>query len=113
LAVSIYRISNKTSLSKDFALRDRIRRSAVSIASDIAEGDERDTEKEAVRFFFIAKGSLAELRTQLEIASEIGFLSEDDYLEVEGRCGELGKMMGRLIKVRQTTYSPLPIAYCL
>ncbi len=113
LAVSIYRISNKTSLSKDFALRDQIRRSAVSIASNIAEGDERDTDKEAVRFFFIAKGSLAELRTQLEIASEIGFLSEDDYLEVEGRCGALGKMMGRLIKVRQTTYSPLPIAHCL
>jgi four helix bundle protein len=64
LAVIIYRISNKTLLSKDFSLRDQIRRSAVSIASNIAEGDERDTDKESVRFFFIAKGSLAELRTQ-------------------------------------------------
>ena len=68
LAVIIYRISNKTPLSKDFSLRDQMRRSAVSIASNIAEGDERDTDKESVRFLFIAKGSLAELRTQLEIA---------------------------------------------
>ena len=79
--------------------------SAVSIASNIAEGDERDTDKEAVRFFFIAKGSLAELRTQIEIASKIGYLPEDDYYKIEGQCEELGKMIGRLIKVRQATYS--------
>lgn len=106
LAVLIYQQSNKDSLSRDFALRDQMRRSAVSIASNIAEGDERDTDKESVRFLFIAKGSLAELRTQLEIAFEIGFLQEDNYLELEGRSEELGKMIGRLIKVRQSTYSP-------
>jgi four helix bundle protein len=96
-----------------FRLRDQIRRSAVSIASNIAEGDERDTDKEAVRFFFIAKGLLAELRTQIEIAFDIGTLPEDDYFQLEERSEELGKMIGRLIKVRQTTYSPLPIAYSL
>jgi four helix bundle protein len=105
LAVIIYQLSNQAPLSKDFSLRDQIRRSAVSIASNIAEGDERDTDKEAVRFLFIAKGSLAELRTQLEIAFEIGSLQEDNYIELEGRCAELGKMIGRLIKVRQATYS--------
>ena len=105
LAVLIYQYSNKTLLSKDFSLRDQIRRSAVSIASNIAEGDERDTDKESVRFFFIAKGSLAELRTQIEIASKIGYLPEDDYYKIEGQCEELGKMIGRLIKVRQATYS--------
>jgi four helix bundle protein len=105
LAVIIYRISNKTLLSKDFSLRDQIRRSAVSIASNIAEGDERDTDKESVRFFFIAKGSLAELKTQIEIAFEIGYLPEDDYFQLEERSEELGKMIGRLIKVRQSTYS--------
>jgi len=106
LAVIIYQLSNQAPLSKDFALRDQMRRSAISIASNIAEGDERDTDKESVRFLFIAKGSLAELRTQLEIAFEIGFLQEDNYLELEGRSEELGKMIGRLIKVRQSTYSP-------
>jgi four helix bundle protein len=93
-------------MSKDFSLRDQIRRSAVSIASNIAEGDERDTDKESVRFFFIAKGSLAELRTQIEIALKIGYLPEDEYLKLEGQCEELGKMIGSLIKTRQATYSP-------
>jgi four helix bundle protein len=106
MAVIVYQLSNKTLISKDFSLRDQIRRSAVSIASNIAEGDERDTDKESVRFFFIAKGSLAELRTQIEIAFKIGYLPEDDYDKIEGQCDELGKMIGRLIKVRQATYSP-------
>ena len=105
LAVLIYQHSNKTLLSKDFSLRDQIRRSAISIASNIAEGDERDTDKESVRFFFIAKGSLAELRTQIEIAFKVGYLPEDEYHKIEGQCEELGKMIGRLIKVRQATYS--------
>jgi four helix bundle protein len=68
LAVTIYRLTEDGRLGKDFGLRDQIRRSAVSIASNLAEGDERGTDKEAVRFFFIAKGSVAELRTQLQIA---------------------------------------------
>ncbi len=56
LAVTVYRISNVGELSKDFGLRDQIRRSAVSIPSNIAEGDERDTDRDAVRFFYVAKG---------------------------------------------------------
>ncbi len=67
LAVYIYKLTNTGSFSKDFGLRDQIRRAAVSIPSNIAEGDERDTNKESVRFLYIAKGSLAELLTQLEI----------------------------------------------
>jgi four helix bundle protein len=63
LAVRIYKISNEGLLGKDFGFRDQIRRSAVSIPSNIAEGDERGTDKESIRFFYIAKGSLAELRT--------------------------------------------------
>ena len=60
LAVTIYRVSEEGALSRDYGLRDQIRRSAVSVASNLAEGDERDTDKESVRFFYIAKGSLAE-----------------------------------------------------
>ncbi len=68
LAVEVYRLSGDGMLGKDFGLRDQMRRSAVSIASNLAEGDERGTDKESVRFFHIAKGSLAELRTQIQIA---------------------------------------------
>ena len=110
LAVHIYKISNQGGLNKDYGLRDQIRRSAVSISSNIAEGDERDTNKESIRFLYIAKGSLAELRTQLEIAYEIGYIEERVYSELENVCDEIGRRIGKLIKARQ----PLsPITYNL
>ena len=71
LAVTMYRLSDKDAFDHDVGLRDQIRRSAPSIASTLAEGDERGTNKDSVRFFYMAKGSLAELRTQIHIASEI------------------------------------------
>ena len=101
LAVMIYRVSEKDRLSRDFGFRDQIRRSAVSIVSNLAEGDERDTDKESVRFFYIAKGSLAELRSQIEIAYEIGYLERSLYESIENDCVTLGKMIGGLIKVRR------------
>ena len=61
-------MTNSGSFSKDFGLRDQIRRAAVSIPSNIAEGDERDTNKDSVRFLYIAKGSLAEVITQTIIS---------------------------------------------
>ena len=100
LAVDIYKITNERNFAKDFAFRDQVRRSAISIPSNIAEGDERDTDKEAVRFFFIAKGSLAELCTQLQIAFEIGYLDKEVYDGFDKRFVELGKMLGALIKAR-------------
>jgi len=101
LAVEIYKITSCGRFQKDFGLRDQIRRSAVSIASNIAEGDERDTNKEAVRFFHIAKGSLAELSTQLQIAAEIDYLDKMVFDDLDLRLRELGKMIGSIIKVRQ------------
>ncbi len=100
LAVTIYRVSEESALSRDYGLRDQIRRSAVSVASNLAEGDERDTDKESVRFFYIAKGSLAELRTQLQIAVETGRLDKAFYETVEADCETLGKMIGSLIQAR-------------
>jgi four helix bundle protein len=101
LAVVVYKLSGDGKLGSDFGLRDQIRRSVVSIASNLAEGDERGTDKESVRFFYIAKGSLAELRTQIQIAYEIGYLEKQLYKSIETKCEELGKMIGKLIKSRQ------------
>jgi len=100
LAVLVYKITTDGKIAKEFSLRDQMRRSAISVSSNIAEGDERDTDKEAVRFFYIAKGSLAELRTQLRIALEVGFLDKDDFTKIELDCFEIGKMLGGLIKHR-------------
>ena len=101
LAVIVYRASEGGALGRDFGLRDQIRRSAVSIASNLSEGDERATDKESVRFFYIAKGSLAELRTQIQIAHEIGNLEKQLYESIEAECESLARMIGSLIKVRQ------------
>jgi four helix bundle protein len=105
LAVKIYKISDRGALVKDFGLRDQIRRSAISIPSNLAEGDERDTDKESVRFFYIAKGSLAELRTQLQIAFEIGYIEKDTFEELDQEFIQLGKMIGALIKKRKNKIS--------
>jgi four helix bundle protein len=102
LAIKIYKASEEGELNRDFGLRDQVRRSAVSIASNLAEGDERDTDRESVRFFYIAKGSLAELRTQIGIAYEIGYLRKQIYENIEAECITLGKMIGTLIKKRKT-----------
>jgi len=99
LAVDVYR---PTDSLRDFSLRDQIRRSAVSVPSNIAEGDERDTDKDSIRFFFIAKGSLAELITQLEIATEVGLLSSDSIKPLLDRATSLGRQLGALIKSRSS-----------
>ncbi len=101
LAITIYRITSENkAFDKDFSLRDQMRRSSVSIASNLAEGDERDTDKESIRFFYIAKGSLAELRTQVEIAYSIQYIASDVFEILDSDCQHLGKMIGRLIQVR-------------
>ena len=100
LAVAIYRLTTNSPLAKDFSLRDQLRRAAVSIPSNIAEGDERDTNRDSIRFLYIAKGSLAEVRTQLEIAREAGLVLQSDHELIEKACAEIGRMLGALIKVR-------------
>lgn len=101
LAVTIYGRTSKGKLSQDFGLRDQMRRAAVSVCSNIAEGDERSSgDKEAVRFFRIAKGSLAELMTQLEIAHEIGYIEPAVMQNLEQELTIIARMLGALIKAR-------------
>lgn len=115
LAVRIYRLCREGPIAKDFSLRDQIQRSAVSVCSNIAEGDERESDRDSVRFFLIAKGSLAELATQVEIASEIGYFSGNETSDVLQECLEIARMIGGLVKarsggafVRQKTASSSP-----
>ena len=100
LAVLIYRITQKGQFTKDYGFRDQIRRAAVSVPSNIAEGDERGSNKDAIRFFYIAKGSLAEIQTQLEIAFEIEYIDNSTFNDLDEKCIVIGKMLGSLIKAR-------------
>jgi four helix bundle protein len=103
LATDVYRLTNSESIKRDFSLVDQMRRSAVSVPSNIAEGDERPTDKDSVRFFHIAKGSLAELATQLEIARDVGYFSTAEVEPLVSQCVELGKMLGALIRARSVS----------
>ena len=100
LAVDIYKLTVAGRIARDYGLVDQIRRSAVSVPSNIAEGDERGSDKDSIRFFYIAKGSLAELITQLEIAKDVGHLAAIDIDPLSGRCAEIGRLLGALIKAR-------------
>ena len=99
-AVEIYQLTKAETIRHDFSLIDQMRRSAVSVPSNIAEGDERKSDKDSVRFFRIAKGSLAELSTQLEIARDVGYFTASQVEPLIAQCEELGKMLGALIRAR-------------
>jgi len=83
LAKEIYLISSKGKFSRDFGLKDQLRRAAISISSNIAEGEESGYKRKKILYLNIAKGSAAEVVTQIIIAKEVGHISqkEEEYLE--------------------------------
>ena len=98
LAVQIYKLTDNDDLNKDWGLRDQIRRAAVSIPSNIAEGYERESNTEFKRFLYISKGSCGELRTQLYIAQAIGKLNKEVSQNLIRECIEISSMLSALIK---------------
>jgi len=82
---------------RDYGLRDQMQRAAVSIPSNIAEGSERQSKKEFVQFLFIAKGSCAELRTQLYIAAKIGAMSAETVQRLADDAKHVSAMLHKLI----------------
>ncbi|MHB1351633.1 MAG: four helix bundle protein [Desulfobulbaceae bacterium] len=101
LAVFIYKITNDGQLAKDFGLRDQIRSAAVSIPSNIAEGDELGTNKQAINFFHTAKGSTAEVLAQTIIANEIGYLDNETSTHIQEECATIARMLNKLIQARK------------
>ncbi|MGH8598986.1 MAG: four helix bundle protein [Gammaproteobacteria bacterium] len=96
LAVAVYRLTGGTAFERDWALRDQLRRCAVGVPSNVAEGAERRGDRESAQFSEIAKGSLAELATQLEIALETGVLTDDQIAPLVTEAEELTKMLAAL-----------------
>jgi four helix bundle protein len=94
LAVEVYKILSDC---KDYDLKRQMNRAALSIASNIAEGAERNTVPEYIRFLRIAKGSAAELRTQFYIADKIGLISHDISVQKIRELKEISSMLQGLI----------------
>jgi four helix bundle protein len=76
-------------------------RAALSVPSNIAEGNDRSSNKDALNFLRIARGSLAELETQLWIAHDVGWLDAESYKRLCEKRSEVERMLGGLIRVRQ------------
>jgi len=100
LAVEIYKITSQGTFNRDYGLRDQIRRAAISVASNIAEGYERNSAKEFEHYMAIAKGSISEIRTQLEIAMDIGYIKKSFFERIDDNYEKIIAMIINLLKVR-------------
>ena len=92
LVIAAYQLIRLLPAEERFGLADQMRRSAVSIPSNIAEGQARNAQRDFVRFLYIAQGSKAELETQLEICVQLGYLTANQVKPVFQLCDEIGKM---------------------
>jgi len=98
LCTEVYSLTNTELFSKDFALKDQIRRSAISIPSNISEGYEREGINQFVYFLVIAKGSCGELRTQLKIANTLNYINEKEYITLNEKSLSTSKQLAGFIK---------------
>ena len=96
LAKSVYAATRMGAFSKDYGLNNQIQRAAVSVMSNIAEGFERHRPAEFHQFLSIAKGSCAEVRSQLYIALEIGYLSQDNFQSLLSQAEEVTRIIAGL-----------------
>jgi four helix bundle protein len=101
LVTHIYTLTSKFPKEEIYSITVQIKRAAISIPSNIAEGAARDSNKEYIHFLYIALGSVAELDTQLLIAKDLNFLNEKEFNEISEKLDNIGKMLSGLIKYRQ------------
>ena len=94
----VYEATAAGSFTRDFGLKDQIRRASISILSNIAEGFERGGDKEFLQFLAIAKGSCGEVRAQLYIAVDQGYLSQDLSESLFESANEIGRLISGLMK---------------
>ena len=98
MAVDVFKLTKSGEIEKEWSIRDQMRRAALSIPSNIAEGYERNTKAEFVRFLHIAKGSCAELRTQLYVAKALKLLPNKDVDKIIDECKHISSQIQNLIK---------------
>ena len=103
LVGDVYRITNDGKFSKDFGLRDQIRRAAISIMLNVAEGFGRRTDKEFGQFLFIALGSVAEVQSALYVALDQKYIDEPAFQTLYGQSSEVARLISGFIKYLRKT----------
>lgn len=98
LVLSIYKISKIFPEEERFGLVSQIRRASVSVTSNIAEGFGRNTQKDKLSFYTMAKSSLFEIESQLLIAKDLGYIKEKDFFEIENNINIVSKLISGLSK---------------
>ncbi len=117
LSKSVYSVTNNALFSSDPSLKDQIRRAVVSISSNIAEGFERGGNKEFIQFLFIAKGSCGEVRSQIYLALDCGYVSENEFQNIKNKAEEVSKLIQGFInylketELKGTKYSESEVDY--
>jgi four helix bundle protein len=99
----VYLITRKQEFSKDWLLINHLRKTAISIISNISEGFERDGNKEFINFLSIAKGSCGELRCQIIIAYDLKYIEENQFKEISNLAEEISKSLKGLIMYLQNS----------
>ncbi|MEW6172101.1 MAG: four helix bundle protein [Bacillota bacterium] len=98
LTKTIYQVTSVGEFARDFCLRDQIRRAAISIMSNIAEGFERKRTNEFCYFLSVAKGSVGEVKAQIYVAMDAGLISEAQFEQLYKSATETGQLIGGFIK---------------
>ena len=98
LASATYRATRSLPRDEAFGLTRQIRRAAVSVPSNVAEGSARRTSRDYLAFLHVARGSLAELRTQLLIARDVEFLADTEVRSLEDQVDEVGRLLNAVIR---------------
>ena len=98
LTREVYKITNQGAFARDFGLRDQIRRAAVSIMSNIAEGFGRGGNREFIQFLSMAKGSVSEVQAQLYVAADAGYITNDQFQQLYSLSQSTGNLIGGFIR---------------
>jgi four helix bundle protein len=103
LTQAVYRFSRRGEFARDLALKDQIRRTAISITSNIAEGFERVGNREFIQFLSTAKGSCGEVRSQLYVALDESYITQEEFQQLHDRCIENNRLIDGFISYLKKT----------
>ena len=106
LVAATYRLTDQGSFARDYGLRDQVRRAAVSIMSNVAEGFERGSDKEFRHFLFVAKASAAEVRSLLYVALDLGYIDAQIHEQLSKQALRISRQLAGFIKYLGNSAKP-------